>query len=586
MKDFIKYTLATIVGFMIMGIFSCLMFVVMMISAMAGSSTEESLKAGSILRIPLTGELVDRTVEDPLMDLLGSDLVAQQSVHELKRAIAAAKDNKDVKAIYLEGGTIASDYATLQELRQSLVDFKKSGKPIYAYSENYMQGGYYIASVATKLLLNPQGMIDWRGMASQPIFYKDLLEKVGVKMQVFKVGTFKSAVEPYINTEMSEPNRMQVTSLINSIWQNVVKEVAQDRKLPAVVLDSMAGQYLIFSDPADYKKQGLIDGLAYIDEVREVLRDQQKEVNFVSPATVLAAAKEQSGDKAVAVYYCEGDIVGKEAENDYSSGGLIVGSKVVEDLDVLANDEKVGAVVLRINSGGGSAFASEQMWQAICKLREKKPVVVSMGGAAASGGYYISAPANYIFAQPTTLTGSIGIFGMFPDVSGFLTEKLGLHFDVVKTNDASDFGTMGRPFNAREAAAMQQYINRGYKIFLTRVKDGRKFKSLADVDSIAQGRVWTGEQAVKLGLVDGLGSLDDAVKKAAELAKLKEYSVMEQPKSLTWWESLQGKVTGEDYLERKVRTLLGVYYEPLRWTMSIEGRDCLQARIPYEINLR
>lgn len=583
MKDFIKYTLATMLGVVILTLFAGLMVVVMAISV--SLTDTQKLENGSVLRIQLTGQLVDRTVKDPWAELFHTNTLAEQNVHQLKRAIAEAKTNTKVKGIYLEGGSIGGSYALLQELRQSLVDFAQT-KPIYAYSEDYTQAGYYIASTAKTVTLNPMGTLNWHGIAAQPIFFKDLLEKVGVKVQVFKVGTFKSAVEPFINTEMSEPNRLQVTAYIRSIWDNVVKEVAASRHLPVAHLDSVANNYLLFGQTADYKALKLIDEAKYIDEVRSDLNKLFGEVKFASPATVLNDADEKDGDKAVAVYYCEGDIVGAMADNDYNTKGLIIGSQVVEDLDKLAKDDEVGAVVLRINSGGGSAYASEQMWRAITKLREQKPVVVSMGGAAASGGYYMSAPANFIYAQPTTLTGSIGIFGMIPDASGLLTEKLGLHFDVVKTHRASDFGSLGRGLNAEESAALQQYINRGYHTFLTRVKDGRRFSSLAEVDSIAQGRVWTGEQALKIGLVDALGSLDDAIAKAAELAKVKNYYILEAQTETSWWETLKHQATGDDYLERKVKAILGVYYEPLRWTMTLEERDRLQARMPYELNIR
>lgn len=587
MKDFIKITLASMVGMVLLTIFGGLMMLVMTLSMAAtlGAETEKLDADANVLRIRLTGQLVERTVENPWAELFNNNALTEQNLHTLTRAIAEAKRNPQIKGIYLEGGSLIGSYAQLQELRQSLVDFGKE-KEIYAYSEDYSQGSYYVASVANTLTLNPMGILDWHGLAAQPIFFKDLLEKVGVKMQVFKVGTFKSAVEPFINTEMSDANRLQVTAYIHSIWNTVVKDVATSRQVPVALLDSVANNYAMFSEVSHYKKAHLIDEVRYIDEVREDLKKIFGEVKFASPQAVLSEAGEGEGDKAVAIYYCEGDIVGAAADNDYDTKGLIVGSRVVEDLDKLAKDEEVGAVVIRINSGGGSAYASEQMWRAISRLREKKPVVVSMAGAAASGGYYMAAPANYIYAQPTTLTGSIGIFGMIPDASGLLTEKLGLHFDVVKTHRSADFGAMGRSLNADESAAMQQYINRGYTTFLTRVKDSRRFKSLADVDSIAQGRVWTGKQALELGLVDELGSLNDAIEKAASLAKMEHYYVLDAPKEISWWEAMRQATSGDDYLEDKLRMVLGVYYEPMRWTMTLQERDRLQARMPYELNLQ
>ena len=466
-----------------------------------------------------------------------------------------------------------------------MTEFKKTGKFVLAYGDNYTQGSYYVASVADTVLINPSGMLDWHGMASQTIFYKDLLEKVGVRMQVFRVGTYKSAVEPFMLTEMSEPNRAQVHSFISDIWTVVCKDVAAARKLTVDSLNAYADRYMALSDGADYVRTGLVDRLAYADEVRASLRSLAgvEKLNMVTPAELALCADRQKAEDRVAVYYAYGNIVGAEEAGIMGGDAQIVGPQVVKDLDELMNDESVKAVVLRVNSGGGSAYASEQMWRAVQLLKKKKPVVVSMGGMAASGGYYLSCGADYIVAEPTTLTGSIGIFGIVPDATGLLTDKLGLHFDVVKTNEASDFGVMGRPFNAGESAAMQAYVERGYRLFLQRVAEGRRMK-VADVDSIAQGRVWTGRQAMKLKLVDKLGTLDDAVAEAARRAGLKEYAVEAYPMPGDWLDELMNGVGG-DYMEGRVRAMLGEYYEPLRFVGGLKGTDCLQARIPYVLKL-
>ena len=481
--------------------------------------------------------------------------------------------------------------ATAQELRKALVDFKKSKKFILAYADNYSQGSYYIASAADKVLVNPSGIVDWHGLASQPIFFTDLLKKVGVKMQVFKVGTYKSAVEPYILTKMSDANREQVSSFVGDIWKNICTDVANSRKISIEGLNAYADHYITFADAKDYVKAHLVDGLAYADEVRTLLRtlSQQDKVNFIAPADLAKLAEKKSGDGTIAVYYAQGNIVDAVADNSFMSNeSYIVGPKVVEDLDRLANDDNIKAVVLRINSGGGSAYASEQMWRAIQLLKKKKPVVVSMSGMAASGGYYMSCGADYIVAEPTTLTGSIGIFGMIPDASELLTDKLGLHFDMVKTNKGSDFGAQGRAFNADEANVMQQYVNRGYRLFISRVAAGRHITP-EQVDHIGQGRVWTGSQALKIKLVDKLGTLDDAIAEAASRAKLKDYDILSTPNKESWVDQILNSTVKRDYMEEKLRTTLGVYYAPLQFVGTLNGmsaKDYLQARIYYIPNIK
>ena len=527
MKQFFKYVLATIVGMLCVAALMFLMGLATLGSIALSSSSEPVVEDGSVLRLSLSGSLSERAVDDPFSSFMGNEALESQGLDDMIKAIRVAKDNDNIKGIYIEGGIFSADFASLQELRAALLDFKKSKKFVVAYSDNYLQGAYYIASTADKVWLNPSGMVDWRGIASQPIFFTELLEKIGVKMQVFKVGTYKSAVEPYILTQMSDANREQVSSFVGDIWQQMVKDVAASRRVKADSLNAYADHYITFAAAKDYVKMNLVDSLTYIDGVRAKLRSlsAQDEVKLVEVQEVAKLYKPEKSDNEVAVYYAEGDIVDEAAEGVWSANApQIVGQQVVADLDKLADDDDVKAVVLRINSGGGSAYASEQMWRAIQLLKKKKPVVVSMSGMAASGGYYMSCGADYIVAEPTTLTGSIGIFGMVPDASGLLVDKLGLHFDVVKTNEAADFGASGRPFSPAEAAAMQGYVNRGYALFLSRVAAGRKMKT-EEVDRIAQGRVWTGNQALKLKLVDKLGTLDDAVAEAARRAKVKDYAV-------------------------------------------------------------
>lgn len=591
MKDLMKYTLGTILGLIAMGVISTVFFILMVVAmaASGASQSSKSIEKGSVMRICLNGTLVERASEDDVFaELFSDDEKSTVALDELKCALKEAADNKNIVGIYLDGGELEADAACRQELRQALLAFKKSGKFIVSYADTYGQGSYYLASVADRVLLNPSGMLDWHGIASEPMFYTELLQKLGVKVQVFKVGTYKSAVEPYILTSMSDANREQVSSFIGDIWQSMVTDVAASRKVTAEGLNAVADDYAALQDPTYYVKKHLVDSLCYKDGVRDVLRRMAKteKVNFVTPSDVAAAAKKTSASDHVVVYYAEGDIVDAESPSSIlTASRQIVGSTIVADLDELASDDDVKAVVLRINSGGGSAYASEQMWRAIQLLKKKKPVVVSMSGMAASGGYYMSCGANYIFADAATLTGSIGIFGMVPDMSGLMTDKLGLHFDVVKTNKSADFGATGRGFNAEESEAMQAHVERGYRLFLTRVADGRHMK-VAQVDSIAQGRVWTGRQALAIGLVDKLGTLEDAVAYAAKLAKVKDYEVCTYPEQRSFLDELMDELEGDSYLERKARVALGEYYRPLTILPQLQNGNYLQARIPFEPQLR
>lgn len=591
MKQFFKYVLATIVGILCVGAVISFFGIIMMGVMIAADSAKPSLKEGTVLRISLNGSINERAVDNPFADLLNSNVAKTQGLDDILKAIKVAKTNKDISGIYLEGGAMSADYATAQELRRALLDFKQSKKFILAYGDNYEQGAYYVASVADELLINPSGMIAWHGIASQPIFFTDLLKKVGVKMQVFKVGTYKSAVEPFILTGMSDANREQVSAFVGDIWKNVCNDVAASRKISIDSLNAYADNYTTFAEPQQYVTNHLADSLAYADGVRAKLRtlSKQDKVNFISPAELAKLDESKRADGTIAVYYAQGDIVDQVASNSITDNAqYIVGSKVVQDLDQLANDDDVKAVVLRINSGGGSAYASEQMWRAVQLLKQKKPVVVSMSGMAASGGYYMSCGADYIVAEPTTLTGSIGIFGMIPDMSGLMTEKLGLHFDVVKTNKSSDFGAMGRPFNADEANAMQQYVNRGYKQFIGRVAAGRHMTP-EQVDRIGQGRVWTGNQALAIKLVDKLGTLDDAIAIASQRAKLQSYNVMPYPAKVSWIDQFMQATIKRDYMEEKMQAALGEYYAPLRFVSSLNGANAqswMQARVFYVPNLK
>ena len=593
MKDFLKNVLATVVGiivfFMVMGILGAMSLVGMV----AASSATTDVKDNSVLVLNLNGMLEERSETNPL-NMLISGNTNTIGLDEMISAINKAKENDKIKGIYIEAGLFSSDSpASSLAIRKALLDFKKSGKWIAAYGDQYTQWVYYLASVADKIWLNPQGMIDWHGMASEHYYLKDLMAKFGVKMQLAKVGSYKSAPEMFTSDHMSEPNREQVSAYINGIWDNVVKEISASRKISADTLNAYADRLITFDDPENYVKYKLVDKLLYTDEIKDEVKkllkiDADKDINQVSVAQMQNVKEKNSGGDAIAVYYAYGDIVDNVSDNIMGYGShQIVSNDVCRDLEELAKDDDIKAVVLRVNSGGGSAYASEQIWNAMKKLKAKKPVVVSMGGMAASGGYYISCESNWIVAEPTTLTGSIGIFGMFPDVSELLTNKLGVKFDDVKTNKNATFGTRARPFNDEEMSYLNMYIQRGYQLFRKRVADGRKL-SVDAVEQVAQGHVWLGQDALKIKLVDQLGGLDDAVKKAAELAKTDKYHTASYPGKADLLEQLMQK-TGEangNYLDAQLRTVLGSYYEPFMLLKHINEQSAIQARIPFYFNIK
>ena len=589
MKEFFKYVLATIVGIILTSIIFTVITIVSVAGMVASEGATSAVPKNAVLRLKLQGEVVDRAGEGSPYDIFSQGEDLSIGLDQALDALKKAAKNDRVKGIYLEAGSFGAYPADLQELRRALVEFKESGKWIVAYGDNYSRAAYYLCSVADEVYLNPIGSIDWSGMSSQPIFYTGLMKKLGVKMQVFKVGTYKSAVEPYINTEMSDANREQVMSYLSSIWNNMLKDVAASRKLEVDALNALADTTVILCEAKTYVENKLADKLAYLSDVKEALKQrlelgEDDDLNFTTIADVAAADDlGKKVDDEVAVYYAYGEINDSQGFG-FSQEHQITTKATITDLQKLRKDKDVKAVVIRVNSPGGSAFASEQIWHEIQLLRAEKPVVISMGGLAASGGYYISCGANKIFAEPMTLTGSIGIFGMIPDASELLTQKLGLSFDVVKTNAMSDFGATGRPFNANEAAKMQNYINNGYELFTGRVAGGRGMAQ-DSVKAIAEGRVWTGEQALKIGLVDELGNLDDAIKAASELAELKDYTVGNYPSPEPWYMSLLDKGKN-DYLEGQLRAALGEYYPAFALVRRIGKMNPVQARMPFDPNIK
>lgn len=591
MKSFIKHTMATVVGiFLTMTLFS-IISIISIVAMIATVDVSTPIKEKSILRINLSGSLAERSDANPFASLMGEE-GESLSLEETMQALDKAAKNNNIIGVYLDGGTLDATPGMAQELRQALLKFKESGKWVIAYSDSYSEASYYLSSVADSVLLNPEGNVDFSGLSSQVMFYKDVLEKVGVKMQVFKVGTYKSAVEPFICTEMSPANREQVTSYLLSIWTNMLKDVAGSRNLEVSRLNSLADSMTIISEASMAVNGGLVDKLCYMDEVKAILREKcgyknsDDDLIFASTSDVAKSEmpNENTGEE-VAVYYAYGEIVQSESSG-FSMGQehQIVGEKMIKELQELREDNDVKAVVIRVNSPGGSAFASEQIWREVCLLKEKKPVVVSMGGMAASGGYYISCAANRIFAEPTTLTGSIGIFGMIPDISELMTKKIGLKFDVVNTNKMSDIGSMARPFNAAESAQMQKMINRGYDLFTKRVAEGRGMVQ-DSVKMIAEGRVWTGEQGLNIGLVDELGNLDDAVTYAAKLAKIEKYRTVSYPDADNPFDQLMNQ-TKSEYLDSELREMLGDSYSAFFLMRNVKNIDRVQARLPFELNIK
>lgn len=590
MKEFIKNVGATVVGIFVFTILVGAIGMMSLVGMVASGSSAKDVADNTVFVINLEGQLQERSVDNPFSQYLGG-AASTIGLDDLLDGIKKAKENDKIKGIYIEAGAFAPDsYASLQAVRKALVDFKKSGKWIVAYGDMYTQATYYVASVADKVYLNPSGQIDWHGLASQTMFLKDALAKFGVRMQVVKVGAYKSATEMFTGDKMSDANREQVTAFLGGIWQNVCQDVAKSRKVSVEQLNQYADNFITFAEPKSYVGMKLVDGLLYHDQLKDEVKKLMKlgkddDISTIGLAGIMnVPGGKEEGDE-IAVYYAYGDIVDGASGALSQSESVIDGTKVSKDLENLADDDDVKAVVVRINSGGGSAYASEQIWRAIQLVKAKKPVVVSMGGMAASGGYYMSCSANWIVAEPTTLTGSIGIFGMFPDMSGLVTQKLGVKFDEVKTNKNSAFGTMARPFSEEEMAYLSSYISRGYSLFRQRVADGRHM-SVDAVEKVAQGHVWVGQDALKIKLVDQLGGLDDAVAKAAKLAKLDEYYTASYPGKVDWLDQFTSAMSSGSYIDNQMRAAMGEYYSTFMLLKDINKQSAIQARIPYMVNIK
>ena len=588
MKDFFKNVFATMLGLFLFGIVMSFMGFMCLIGIIASSSSTTKIEDNSVLVLKLDGSMTEQEEENMMNSLQG---ISSLSFEGTMKAIKKAKDDDKVAGIYLEAGQFGADLAQAEEIEKALLDFRKSGKWIIAYGENYSTLGYYLASTANKIYLNKDGMIEWSGIGGEKVYYKNLLAKVGIKFVTTKVGKYKSAVEQLTADNISDADREQTQRYLDGWWNTILATVAKNRSLNKDSLNAYADRVITLEAPENMQKYKLVDGLIYNDQIADIVRkqlgiDKEDDINKLTVDDINADDTPVTGEH-IAVYYAYGDIVDKASpQSIFQDDRQIVGNDMCRDLEDLAKDDDVKAVVIRVNSGGGSAYASEQIWHQISELKKVKPVVVSMSGAAASGGYYLSSNANWIVADPTTITGSIGIFGLFLDRSELYTKKLGINYAEVKTNRNSVFGASGHPFTPEQLSLLQNNVNRGYILFKKRVAEGRKM-TMEQVENIAQGRVWLGQDAIKLKLVDQLGGLDDAIAKAAKLAKMNDYETASYPSPLSTWEQLLGSyVGGDDLLNGKMQAYLGEFYEPFKIINDAKHMDKVQARMPYIIKIK
>lgn len=589
MKPFFKHVLATVTGILI----SFVLVIVIGIIIIGGlvnsmmAEREVAVADNSVLHVKLDYSITERTIPNPFeeLDIPGFNANKSYGLDNILKGIDGAKNDDRIKGIYLDLSSVAASFATLQEIRDALLDFKASGKFIIAYSENYTQRAYYLASTADKVYVNPEGTIDFRGLASQTMFLKGALDKLGIEAQVVKVGTYKSAVEPFILDEMSDANREQVSAFLGSIYDHFLEEIGESRKISTDSLFMIADQYRVRT-ASDAVQYGLADGAKYKDELLAELKtlldiDEEDDIHVIRLNKYKPAGNERSATvrDRIAVVYAVGEIISGEGNDQ------VIGSeRISRELRKVRRDDKVKAVVFRINSPGGSALASDVIWREVDLLSKEKPVIVSMGDVAASGGYYIAAAADSIFAQPNTITGSIGVFGVVPNMQNLLNNKLGITFDEVKTGEYADFLTnVDRPLTADERNILQLEVNRIYGTFVQRVADGRGL-SKAAVDSIGQGRVWSGEQALANGLVDRLGSIEDAIAAAARNAGLEEYRLVSYPAISSPFESFLGASSDRISAWFSQRELGEYYryYTQMKTGLQLRG---IQARLPFTVEI-
>ena len=598
MKSFFKTFLAALLA-LVAGSGCIMIFFFVGVAGLIGSlsslgdsnAVPVNIEQHTVLKIDVA-QLHDVVSVNPFDSFSSSTATQPVSLSQAIRAIADAKNNPNIEALYLNVEGVEAGMASVDELRLALQDFKASHKPIIAYGDSYSQKAYYLASVANQIYLNPLGSIELIGIASGEMMYKDALDKVGIKMEVFKVGTFKSAVEPYILNKISDANKLQKQEYIDGLWSSILQGVSTERKINADSLNAEVNKGLAFVNSDKYVQTKLVDKLLYRDQIDSVFAAQLKvkksELKMVNLSALAAQQTDdiEVKDGVVQVIYAEGEIT-QASISPFAAGASTIGAGLGDRLREAAEDDDVKAVVLRMNSPGGDAFLSEQLWHAVKQLRSKKPVVVSMGDYAASGGYYISSAANRIVAQPNTLTGSIGIFGLFPNFSE-LVQKVGVNIEVVKTNDFADL-TISMPYKPltnEQRALIQRHVERGYDIFLSRVAEGRHMTK-AQVDSVGQGRVWLGRKAQTLGLVDKLGGLDVAIKEAASLAKLSDYSVDYGVTRVNVWEELFKSTSPSNEFIARLRSafLTDEERKAIRIMQGVTRYSGIQARLPYDFEL-
>lgn len=587
MKQFFKTVFASTLGVLIASgiIVLCSVFFVMGIIASADSTPAYVPAKNTVFKLELKGYLSDQVSKNPISELMG-ETEEKVAVSDIIKAIRQAKENDNIKGIYLEAGNLSSGFASVEAIHRELKDFKKSGKFIVSYGDQYTQGAYYLCSTADSIFLNPQGAVGLVGMAYQGMFLTGLAEKLGVEHYIFKVGTYKSAVEPFMLKQFSEANREQLNSFLGSIWGNITGAIEENRNIPADQLSRFMNEGLALGDASLTVDNKLVDALRYRYEAEncvKVLAGQDVKGKLqtagVDKMASIATKNKDQKDK-VAVLYAEGEIREDEPSNPYSMGQSVISEKMAKELRKLKDDESVKAVVFRVNSPGGDAYISEQIWKEVSELKAVKPIVVSMGNYAASGGYYISCAASKIIAERTTLTGSIGVFGVFRNWAGTYG-KVGVTTDIVKTNTYADLGDNSRPMREDEKALIQKGVERTYDLFLTRCADGRGMTK-AEIDSIGQGRVWTGEQAKERGLVDELGGMDDAVKAAASLAELTDYSVFTAAGPKDFFTEFLEKKMGETKMSM-VKTMLGENFELFQTLQQAKTDNGILARMPFDI---
>jgi protease-4 len=589
MKQFFKYVLATIVGL----VFTSIIIVIIGIAIIASASSDKGshVDANSVLHISFNGAIPERTPNNPLAGLpfLGLDDNKDVGLNDILADIKKAKTDNNIKGIFLDESYIESQQATVEEIRNALIDFKKSGKFIIAYAEVYTQSFYYLASVADKVYINPKGIFEFKGFSSQITFLKGALDKLGIEAQIIKVGTYKSAVEPLFLTKMSDANRLQVTSYLGSLYDHFLTNIGKSRNISKDSLFNYANN-LTIQFPEDALKYKLVDGLKYKDEILDELRARTgTEKKSTIPSIELKdytksdADKDDSNDKnsssknRIAIIYASGEITGGDGDDN-----TIGSERISKALRKARLDSKVKAVVLRVNSPGGSSLASDVIWREVMLTKKEKPIIVSMGDLAASGGYYISCAADSIIAEPNTITGSIGIFAILPNMQKLFNDKLGITFDGVTTGKYADLGDISKPLSPDERAILQNQVNHGYDDFTKAVAAGRH-KTQAYINSIGQGRVWTGEQAIKIGLVDRLGNITDAVASAAKMAKLSDYKLVEYPEQ----KSILDKFGSSFNVEMKTRAIKSELGDNYKYYEEIKGVTQMmrtpQTRLPYSI---